>query len=86
MVSQKVKLQLINGLHARPVSKVVAFAEGRTSSFMMIYNGEKGDCKSAISLLSLAVGPSAEVEIQVEGKDEETDLKEFVEFLTQLEH
>jgi len=86
MVSQKITLVTESGLHARPVSSVLNFLGSREGIFTMIYNGISADCKSALSLLSLGVGANAEVEIVVEGSNEEVDLKDFVAFLQTLKH
>jgi len=85
MVSQKIVLNLEIGLHARPVSNVISFLDGRAGSFTMIYKGNSANCKSALSLLSLGVGSNAEVEVVVESNNEEADLKDFVAFLLNLE-
>jgi len=84
MVSQKIVLALDTGLHARPVSEVLSFLDARKGVFTIIYNGNSADCKSALSLLSLGVPANAEVEIVVEGDNEEVDLKDFVAFLMAL--
>ena len=84
MVSQKVVLALETGLHARPVSKVLSFLDSKNGTFTMNYGGNSADCKSALSLLSLGVPAKAEVEIVVEGENEEADLKDFADFLLAL--
>ena len=86
MVSQKITLKLESGLHARPVSAVIGFLDGRDGNFTMNYGGQSADCKSALSLLSLGVGANAEVEIVVESDNEEADLKDFAAFLLALDH
>ena len=85
MVSQKVVIALETGLHARPVSKIIGFLRDREGSFTMVYGGADANCKSALSLLMLGVKPNAEVEIIVEGGNEEADLKDFVAFLQALD-
>ena len=85
MVSQKITLALESGLHARPVSKIISFLENREGSFAMSYGGNNADCKSALSLLMLGVGPNAEVEIIIESNNEEVDLKDFTAFLQALD-
>ena len=85
MVSQKIVLALENGFHARPISKVISFLEGRPGNYTMAYGGVTANCKSALSLLMLGVGPNAEVEIMVDSDNEEADLKDFTAFLQALD-
>ncbi|MCL2574620.1 MAG: HPr family phosphocarrier protein [Defluviitaleaceae bacterium] len=86
MVSQKITLALDSGLHARPVSQIIGFLDGRDGSFTMAYGGIQADCKSALSLLMLGVAANAEVEVSVESNNEQADLKDFVDFLLSLDH
>jgi len=84
MASKTIQLNLVNGLHARPVSDIISFLEGRAGNFTINYDGNSGNCKSALSLLFLGIGPSAEVEIVVESDNAQADLEDFVAFLLAL--
>ena len=84
MVSKKLVLNVTNGLHARPVSEIVSFLEGFSSTITLSYNGASANAKSTIGLLTLGVKGGAEIEILVEGKDEEAEAKKFADFLKTL--
>ena len=85
MISQKMILQLKSGLHARPVSQIINFAGSFTSSIRITYAGKSANAKSMISMLTLGVKANGELEITMEGPNEQEEMEKFVEFLNNLE-
>lgn len=86
MISKKLALNIAGGLHARPVSQIIGFLDSFTSEVTIFYNGKSANAKSMISLLSLGVKPNEEMEIRMEGSNEQEEMDKFVAFLENLEH
>lgn len=81
MVSEKVIINSINGIHLRPAG-VIAEAAMKYSSSIYLANGDKKvNGKSLLSILSLGIRGGAEIEIVCDGKDEQLALKRLVEIL-----
>ena len=59
------------GLHARAAAKLVKLASGFQSKIDIAARQKTADAKSIFSVLLLAASQSTEVEITVEGPDEE---------------
>lgn len=74
---KKVKLTIKNklGLHARAAAKLVNKANGFDSTVFLIFNSLRVNGKSIIGLLMLAAPMGSEIELEVEGQDEETALE-----------
>ncbi len=71
MLSQKIVLRNESGLHARPAS-VFTRTANNFSSKVTIQKGDKIiDAKSILSLLSLGVSKGTEINLMVDGDDEE---------------
>lgn len=70
MTTKEVKVNLVNGLHARPASKFVQMAKKFKSKITITYKGKSADPKSIIGLLSLSVIRDSEVVISADGEDE----------------
>lgn len=85
MVSQKITINVKEGLHARPASQIVQFVKGFSSDVKMQCDGKTANCKSIISLLALGAKAGSEVEVILEGENEAAELKSFVEFMGNLQ-
>ena len=59
------------GLHARASAKLTKLAGGFRSEVFMSRNGRRVNAKSIMGVMMLAAGMGAEVEIEVEGDDEQ---------------
>jgi phosphocarrier protein HPr len=78
MVSQKVTIIDPIGIHARPASILVKEAKKYQSTLIMHHNGKEANLTAMLKILSLAVGPEAEVEIVADGSDEQEALDAVV--------
>lgn len=69
----KKKLTIINklGLHARAAAKFVANASRYSSDIYVIKNTQKVNGKSIMGVMTLAANKGTELEIQIEGEDEQ---------------
>jgi len=72
----KGKATIINrlGLHARAAAQLVRLASGFQSKIKLIRtdNSVIADAKSILSVLTLAASKGVELEIEIEGEDEQT--------------
>ncbi|ODS23886.1 phosphocarrier protein HPr [Candidatus Endobugula sertula] len=70
-------LTIINklGLHARAAAKLAALAGRYSSSIQVSIDTKTVDCKSVISLMLLAASKGTNIEIIVEGCDENTAME-----------
>ncbi len=68
------------GLHARIASELVNLCQGRGSSIRLTKDNKSINPKSILGLLALGAAYQDEIEIEIEGEDEESvaaSLKEF---------
>lgn len=78
MVSKKVTIEAPNGLHARPVSALVALVKASGQQVTLRTPAKSVSGASMIGILSLGLKKGAEVEIAVEGDNEQAVLAEVV--------
>ncbi len=75
MIKDKVKIINKLGLHARASSKFVSLANMYQSSVKVVFDGKEVNGKSLLGLLTLAAGVGSEIELVVDGPDEEKAMK-----------
>lgn len=80
MIKKKVTIINDAGLHARPAAALVKVASKFESDFHIHMYGYKVNGKSILGVMTLAAEKGAELEIEVEGPDEE----EATEAITEL--
>ncbi len=78
MVSQKVTVKNEAGLHARPASVLVKTASRFKSEFYIRMYGYEVNGKSILGVMTLAAESGAEMELILEGPDEEAALEAIV--------
>jgi phosphocarrier protein HPr len=59
------------GLHARASAKLTKLAGSFASNVFMSRNGRRVNAKSIMGVMMLAAGLGSEVEVEVEGEDEQ---------------
>ncbi len=72
------------GLHARPAARFVKRAKGYESTITirnLTRDGETVDAKSLVKVIKIAAAQHQEVEIVVEGPDEDEALAGLLDFL-----
>lgn len=79
MVSKKVVVKNESGLHARPASVLVKTASKFKSDFFIKMYGYKVNGKSILGVMTLAAESGAEMELILEGPDEEEALEKISE-------
>ena len=71
MLSEKVRVGNVMGLHARPAAQLVHIAGKFQASLSIRKPGASSaaDCRSVLALLMLAAGAGTELEVQASGAD-----------------
>ena len=59
------------GIHARPAGEFVKAAKGFAASVKVVKGGRTADAKKIFGLMGLGVKHGEEIQVQVEGEDEE---------------
>jgi phosphocarrier protein HPr len=78
MIRRTVTISNRLGLHARASAKLTKLAGGFQSEVFMTRNGRRVNAKSIMGVMMLAAGMGAEVEIEIEGSDEQTAMDAIV--------
>ncbi|MDX9702168.1 MAG: HPr family phosphocarrier protein [Candidatus Auribacterota bacterium] len=79
MISKKIYLREIHGLHARPVAKLVQKCKNFESKITICKGCEKADGCSVLELLMLGATEGVELEIIAVGNDENQAVEEITE-------
>lgn len=80
MIKRKVKIVNAEGLHARPAAALVKLASQFESEFFIHMYGYQVNGKSILGVMTLAAEQGAELELELDGSDEE----EAMEAITAL--
>ena len=82
MLEKSMKIQLKNGLEARPVAVLVQVASQHESSVYIESAGKKVNGKSIMGMMSLGLDSGAEITVVADGKDEEEAVLSIEKFLS----
>ena len=85
MVTKKVKIQLENGLDARPVAMLVQVASKFDSRIHLLSDGKKVNAKSIMGMMTLGLDNGEELEIMADGKDEKAAADALEQFSSSKE-
>lgn len=81
MIKKKVTIVNDAGLHARPAAALVKVASKFESDFHIHMYGYKVNGKSILGVMTLAAEKGAELELEVDGPDEEEATKAITELI-----
>jgi len=81
MLQQDITIINKLGLHARAAAKLVSCAAAFSSKVMIGQEGNLVDAKSIMSVMMLAAGRGTELQLQVEGSDEDAALQALQELI-----
>ena len=81
MVTKKVKIQLENGLDARPVAMLVQVASKFDSRIYLLSDGKKVNAKSIMGIMAFNPTDGMSLDIVTEGADEQEALVAIEKFL-----
>jgi phosphocarrier protein FPr len=84
-VSEKVKVLLETGMHARPAALLVGIAKKFESTIAIQKLGKSANAKSVVALLGLEIANGDEVQFIADGPDAAQAVKELAEFLKTFE-
>lgn len=79
MIKEKITIKNSAGLHARPSAQLVKLASKFKSDFYIHSYGYRVNGKSILGVMTLAAESGAELELELEGPDEEEALKAIKE-------
>ncbi|MDX1672853.1 MAG: HPr family phosphocarrier protein [Balneolaceae bacterium] len=79
----KKKVQIVNeaGLHARPAASLVKLASKFESDFYIHMYGYRVNGKSILGVMTLAAEQGAELELELEGPDEEEAAEAIIKLI-----
>lgn len=78
MLKEKVTIVNDAGLHARPAAAMVKLASQYESDFYIHMYGYRVNGKSILGLMTLAAEKGAELELELDGPDEEEAAEEII--------
>lgn len=81
MIKQKVTIVNDAGLHARPAAALVKIASKYESDFFIHLYGYKVNGKSILGVMTLAAEKGAELELEVDGPDEEKAMEAITDLI-----
>lgn len=79
MIKEKVTIKNSAGLHARPSAQLVKLASKFKADFYIHSYGYRVNGKSILGVMTLAAESGAELELELEGPDEEEALNAIKE-------
>ncbi len=82
MLEKSMKIQLKNGLEARPVAVLVQVASQHESTVYIESTGKRVNAKSIMGMMSLGLNTGEEVNVIADGKDEEEAITSIEKFLS----
>lgn len=70
MISKEILITNKKGIHARPAALIVEAANKFVSDIFFIKDGARGNAKSIMNILLLALEPDTKIIIEAQGPDE----------------
>ena len=82
MITKTIKIQIKNGLEARPVAVLVQVASQYNSSIYVECEDKKVNAKSIMGMMTLGLAAGEEVTVSANGEDEDNAMAEIVKYLS----
>lgn len=82
MLKKSMKIQLKNGLEARPVAMLVQVASQYESTVHIETDRKKVNAKSIMGMMSLGLDNGAEITVVADGKDEKEVIAHIEKFIS----
>ena len=82
MIQKSMKVQLDNGLEARPVAVFVQVASQYESTIYVEVDDKKVYAKSIMGMMTLGLTAGEEVVVSANGDDEQTAMDDIVKYLS----
>lgn len=84
MAERKVIVENETGLHARPAASLVQFVKNYAGEVKIIKDGKEANAKSIFNVMSLGIAKGAEIELVIDGEDDEKFADQLVDFIKNL--
>ena len=84
MAERKVLVENETGLHARPAASLVQFVKNYSGEVKIIKDGKEANAKSIFNVMSLGIAKGAEIELVIDGEDDEKFEDQLVDFIKNL--
>lgn len=81
MITQKITIKNKLGLHARPASNFVKMAQSFKSKIEILKGEKRLNAKSMIGILAAGAKCGTEIELAIDGEDEQEALRQLTEFI-----
>jgi len=81
-MTKEIKINIANGLEARPIAQLVQIASKYESSIYLECQDKKINAKSIMGMMSLGLASGEVVSVTAEGKDEEKAIQNIEEYLS----
>lgn len=85
MIKEMVRLQLKNGLEARPAALFVQMASKYESHISIVVKEKQVNAKSIMGMMSLGAIKGQDIEVSAEGQDEAEAVSALIKFLNTQE-
>lgn len=82
MMEKSIKVQLTEGLQARPIAMLVQVASQHESSVYIEADGKKVNAKSIMGMMSLSLGSGESLKVIADGVDEEAAIQDIESYLS----
>lgn len=82
MVTKTIKIGNPAGLDARPVALFVQIASQFDSSIYVGTGNKKVNAKSIMGMMTLDLGPGAQVDVSIDGEDESAAIEKIEAYLS----
>ena len=82
MITKKIRIQIKNGLEARPVAVLVRVASQFDSSIYVECGNKKVNAKSIMGMMALGLDAGEEVVVSADGDDESNAMADIEKFLS----
>jgi len=85
MVTKKIRIQIKNGLEARPVAVLVQVASQFDSNIYVESGDKRVNAKSIMGMMALGLDAGEEVVVSAEGEDEFNAMADIEKYLSAVE-
>lgn len=82
MIQKSIKIQLSNGLEARPVAMLVQVASQYDSTVYLEAEGKKVNAKSIMGMMTLGLAAGEAVVVEADGTDEKEAIAGIEKYLS----
>lgn len=85
MITKTMKIQIKNGLEARPVAILVQVASQFSSNIYVECGDRKVNAKSIMGMMALGLDAGEEVVVSADGEDEKNAMQDIEKYLSAAE-